>query len=359
MIKIVYTEISHKNMNEMLTNLQFVGYHVFHCKPEEYPGGTRRIPRCTVFVDESGSINHFIHIKNKFSKWENYRINLSVIRDENYAVKDVQLGAAVSNFVKKTNIKPLGFHMTHASPLYYCNDKYLNKEISAISYDANKAYLSACSKPIFPIDEPKYWCNSLKAGEMGFNTATGKVYYGPFNGIVEYKCHYGYHKGLQTWAREMADKLNNAKNKLEKNNVKKQINACIGNLSNKHYPEKNNDLFRNIIVQYCTDRIQSLMDENTIFCNTDCIVSLKPRTDIPVSNNIGDFKIEHSGTFYYVDQVHYQWNDDKINGINDDMWKRIEEHGGVKLKNLLDITELKDEFTVLKFNKETNQYEEK
>lgn len=48
------------------------------------------------------------------------------------------------------------------------------------------------------------------------------------------------------------------------------------------------------------------MDENTLFSNTDSIVSLVPRPDLKISDNIGDFKIEHQGDFIYLDAYHYQ-----------------------------------------------------
>ena len=48
------------------------------------------------------------------------------------------------------------------------------------------------------------------------------------------------------------------------------------------------------------------MDENTLFSNTDSIVSLVPRSDLKISDNIGDFKIEHQGDFIYLDAYHYQ-----------------------------------------------------
>lgn len=52
--------------------------------------------------------------------------------------------------------------------------------------------------------------------------------------------------------------------------------------------------------------IKNLMDENTLFSNTDSIVSLVPRPDLKISDNIGDFKIEHKGDFIYLDSYHYQ-----------------------------------------------------
>ena len=50
------------------------------------------------------------------------------------------------------------------------------------------------------------------------------------------------------------------------------------------------------------------MDKNTIYCNTDCVVSLVPRPDIVVSDKVGDFKIEHQGKCV-IENATITWED--------------------------------------------------
>ena len=55
--------------------------------------------------------------------------------------------------------------------------------------------------------------------------------------------------------------------------------------------------------------MKSLVDENTLWSTTDSIVSLIERPDLPITNKVGDFKIEHTGDFAYTEHG-YQWNKD-------------------------------------------------
>ena len=48
------------------------------------------------------------------------------------------------------------------------------------------------------------------------------------------------------------------------------------------------------------------MDSNTIYCNTDSLVSIVPRKDIITGQGIGQFKIEKKGKFIFKG-FNYQW----------------------------------------------------
>ena len=61
----------------------------------------------------------------------------------------------------------------------------------------------------------------------------------------------------------------------------------------------------------CNEKIRSLIDDNTIYCNTDSIVSLKERTDFIIGDGLGEWKIEHKGKFAYVG-FNYQWKEDTV-----------------------------------------------
>ena len=49
------------------------------------------------------------------------------------------------------------------------------------------------------------------------------------------------------------------------------------------------------------------MDEDTLLCSTDSLVSKRKRDDLEIGTEIGQFKLEHEGDFCY-DGMNYQWN---------------------------------------------------
>ena len=104
--------------------------------------------------------------------------------------------------------------------------------------------------------------------------------------------------------------------------------------------------------------IKNLMYENTLFSNTDSIVSLVPRPDLKISDNIGDFKIEHKGDFIYLDAYHYQWNNEEVNGTNNSLQERWEKANNKQFElGKDDFTEFFN-YKPIEFNIERNQYEE-
>ena len=56
------------------------------------------------------------------------------------------------------------------------------------------------------------------------------------------------------------------------------------------------------------ESIEDLMDENTIYCNTDSIVSLVPRDDLEIGDDIGQFKEEDKGKMFAYKGFEYQWD---------------------------------------------------
>lgn len=68
-------------------------------------------------------------------------------------------------------------------------------------------------------------------------------------------------------------------------------------------------------------QVSSLVDENTIRCNVDCIVSTKRRPDLEkiIGEGLGQLKIEAKGTFCMTSVNTYDWIEmdiHKANGVN-------------------------------------------
>lgn len=93
-----------------------------------------------------------------------------------------------------------------------------------------------------------------------------------------------------------------ATDKKEKAKYKDFLNHPTGYLC------KHNIFLRNAIIFYSNEYITQFIDKNTIYCNIDSIVSLVPRYDIPIGNEIGQFKEEHANEdFKFVGPGMYQW----------------------------------------------------
>lgn len=183
-----------------------------------------------------------------------------------------------------------------ASPLLYYNPKYNETRNDAICYDMNSAYSWAMLQDQPDTSQPpmeKY----IEEGEVGFNFDGERMTKGfshfvfklipsPFKRFVDY--YY--------------NKKKNPKSKIEKRKAKEYLNFSVGYLQNR------NPYIRANIIGLCNEKIMSLIDENTLYANTDSIVSLTERHDLEIGDGIGQWKVEHRGKFAYIDYS-YQWNE--------------------------------------------------
>lgn len=222
--------------------------------------------------------------------------------------REVELEPSVSDVYKEMVRKTSGYHDLldedekydnySSSPFTFSDYRYWYKEQNVISYDVNKSYFYLMSQDFPDTRQPK-GKGIVRPREIGFRDS-GKVIQSrdgrlrlqlqlvkpgeyadfryprresPFKKYVEYK----------------QKQLELATTKEEIKRIKQSINYSIGNL------QHHNPIWRAWIVESGNKRIKSFMDKNTIYCNTDCVVSLVPRPDIPVSDKVGDFKIEHQG----------------------------------------------------------------
>lgn len=181
-----------------------------------------------------------------------------------------------------------------AKGILWKNKKYEGKRVDAICYDINSAYSYAMIQPMPDTSIPpkqKY----IEDGEIGFypsgdRQTSGysmyvfKLIESPFKRFVEV-----YYK-----------KKISAKTKAEKRRAKEYLNFSVGFLQHR------DPYTRAQIVGLANDRILSLIDENTLYCNTDSIVCLKERDDLELGNEIGQWKIEHRDKFAFVG-FNYQW----------------------------------------------------
>ena len=183
-----------------------------------------------------------------------------------------------------------------ASPFLYYNPKYNGTRNTAICYDMNSAYSWAMLQDQPDTTKPPMQ-KKIGKGEVGFGPNGERMTEGysiyvfklipsPFKRFVEY-----YYK-----------KKKNPKNKAEKRKAKEYLNFSVGYLQNR------NPYIRANIIGLCNDKIKSLIDNNTLYANTDSIVSLVERPELELGDEIGQWKVEHRGKFAYI-EYSYQWNE--------------------------------------------------
>ena len=209
----------------------------------------------------------------------------------------------------------------------YINDEYILKKIKCYSYDLNSAYSFAMLKPMPDTSSPKF--NTIVGpGEIGFRKNSLLI---PV--VTEGKYADVVFKLVESPYKDFVYKYFNLKEKEphgSENRVKyKEILNMASGLLHRY-----NIFHRLMVLYYAKIYIQQFMDENTVYCNVDSIVSLTERNDLPISNNIGEFKLEHNGDMFKFKQVAiYQWCYD---------WGNEVHYSGVKRNSIKDIEDIKD-----------------
>lgn len=193
--------------------------------------------------------------------------------------------------------------LTSTSLLWY-NKVYDNTRNYCYGYDINSAFSYAMLKPM-PDTSVSFHSGDIKEGEIGFVEVVKSqgVYIEPrFSGFA-----YWIYPIMESPFKRFVDVWYGQKQKSEgalRNKAKSVLNYSIGFL------QRVNPFLRATIIYYCNENVKSFIDENTVYCNTDSIVSLKPRDDIILGNEIGQWKLEKEGPFAYRGCI-YQWGTDK------------------------------------------------
>lgn len=207
-----------------------------------------------------------------------------------------------------------------ARPFMYYNPKFEKQRLDAIGYDLNSAYGNAVLHAVFPDTEHIVGTfMKVKKGQIGF-TEMGKVVHEGGNAswifpimsqskkqkIIDYFVHW--------W-----EEKKNAKDKIEKKKAKDHLNVVVG------YWQKYNCFMRAAVVEYVNEYIQSIIKDrdDILFCNTDSIVSLNPIDGLKIGEDIGEWKIEHTGKVAYIG-FNYQWNNEqpRYRGISSAWFKK-------------------------------------
>ena len=190
--------------------------------------------------------------------------------------------------------------------------EYEGKRVNAYSYDQNSSYGWALKQPMPDTREMTGYKRVVQAGEIGFIYDDSKPISGfEQAGDTSLKIRLaGEHatyifpimeSPFKGFADRWYSKKVNAKTPEEKAKAKQTICYSVG------YLQRKNPFLRAAVVEWANRYIANLIDENTIYVNTDCLVSLVPRDDIPMGKGLGEFKQDHVGEFAFVG-FNYQWN---------------------------------------------------
>ena len=183
-----------------------------------------------------------------------------------------------------------------ASPILDYNKKFEKQELKdCYEYDLNSAYASVMIGKIPDLDNPIEGVAKVEEGEVGFiydeHLTLVKGGIGEAANI-RFKL-IDAPEGLKRFATKYYNIKKNSTGK-EKEKAKDMLNLPIG------YCQRYNPFFRAYIVNTCNEKIKSLIDENTLFWNTDAIFSKVRRTDLDIGDNIGQFKEIHCNTLRYI-----------------------------------------------------------
>lgn len=298
---ISYKEVSVEEFNNHLEETKY--WKTYKCEYEKFEELNTTTQRYTRFLSVK-RLYATLSYKLNGKKWVNIKTNISKDYTDFESTVCNDPVRAYAIFARVVKPKEYRENVSNIGPYQlYPNIKTAIKYDYAICYDINKSYFNAMNNPMPTEMVAKYRCPNK--GEVGF-TISGHIVIGP----SEFECDYIFKLerigGLDRYREIYLNKLNNAKTKEEKKHYKFEINSSVGNLAN------HNPFLRNMIVWYANNFIKSKVDENTIYSNTDSIVSTVKRDDLEIGSNVGQFKIEHEGPVIIKGSA-YQWiNDNKF-----------------------------------------------
>lgn len=255
-----------------------------------------------------------------------------------------------------------GKYVCSASPILNYNKTYENQYLSdCYEYDINSAYSAVLLKGVPDLNNPVVanYPSMIKVNknEIGFllDDQLTMVKTGNYADI-KFKL-----KETPESLKNFINTWYNRKNTttgLEKIRAKAMLNLPIG------YSQRFNPFLRAYVVHSCNEVIKNLIDENTLFWNTDAIFTKNKRLDLTIGTNIGDFKEIRCSKLTYIGNT-YQINDEDptYRGISKAWFKAFEKKYGRKYDLLKDHNKQIERinYWVLNWNKlrlEVNKNEE-
>lgn len=195
-----------------------------------------------------------------------------------------------------------------ASPYLWKNPRFERTRNYCYSYDQNSAYAWAMTQPMPDTEQPHHAGEIIEGKEIGFairpkrDDPDSYCLVAKWSGIADYifpLMPSPFMRFVEIWYNR---KLH-PKSEREKIKAKNVLVYSVG------YMQTCNPFLRAAILGYSERAVRALVDDNTIFANTDSIVSLVPRDDLVMGSGLGEWKLEHKGMFAFVG-FNYQWDFD-------------------------------------------------
>lgn len=201
----------------------------------------------------------------------------------------------------------------YAKALLEFNNNYNNYEFSeCVSYDVNSSYAYAmlsdmpdCSQGYEIRDVNDRRSKRVQADEIGFISDSGRLELREVGTYATY-----IFKRVESPFKRFVEKYykskKNAKTKEERQQYKDILNFAVG------YILRKNPFIHACILENARRFIEQFRDKNTLYINTDCIVSkcVRPDLEALVGEDVGQFKKDHEGAFRRKNGA-YQWVGEK------------------------------------------------
>ena len=216
------------------------------------------------------------------------------------AVRRMSIAFKIQRTLEIMHIHPS--KIESAKPILYKNEKFNGVAVEAYEYDLSEAYAQMLKLPLPDLNTVKYDAK-IDENQVGFY-ALGEYLYCSFEKGKE--CQYVFDlmpSPYVKWVNRIDNKIKRAINKNEVKELKSNYRYAIGDLQNI------NPFWRCIVVERCNQLVLKYKDKNTVYCNTDSIVSTVRRLDIENDNNFKwALKREKEIFKWQKDKMNYQWN---------------------------------------------------
>ena len=231
----------------------------------------------------------------------------------------------------------------NSRPFGFFEEYFANQDLICYSYDINSSYSYAMTFPMPDTSKPALLNAKVGVHQIGFSkdgfvtTDYGirmdyvfDLIESPFK---EYVCKY-YKLKAQA-----------APGSNERTEYKYRLNIPYG-LTQRH-----NIFIHNTIIYWATKYVRQFLDEDTIYSNVDSIVSLSKRTDLPLGNDMGQFKCEHEDMYFKCAHIGcYQWK--SKDGNLEVHYKGIP---SFLITDVSDLSDIKDNVLKLPYRLENNK----
>lgn len=212
---------------------------------------------------------------------------------------------------------------------------YFNPKLSGhryencICYDRRSAYSSAMLEPIPNTNVIPRKFGRVGKNEIGFiQMELGYNEESHFYAVFEEGAYAEYiYPAIESPFVHFVEHYFNKRKKakgVEADRIKQTLNYAVG------YIRRKNPFIHSCILSRARYYIEKLIDDDTLYSNTDSIVSRvrRPDLDALVGEGVGQFKVEHKGSFAY-NASGYQWNNDlpSIRGRSKEWFKNAYPNG--------------------------------